>query len=139
MRTWLELHDSRLDFIESVDEGLSLHLHGYIHEWRRTESGWKGRGLWQPVGIHITEGIQTSDQLISLPCDISRGRLQAGSLIFDGLIPMPLIADGKTRIYLELQSGEQVVASGTRVQLEPIGEAVFVEDLPADMLPLDAE
>ncbi len=90
----------------------------------------------QPVRIPIGDVDASIAPVI--PVGISNGRLAVGTITYDGLILFPLKASDAVSLRLQLTNADVVEFIGRGVQIDVVGEARFVEDLPADLRPADA-
>lgn len=70
-----------------------------------------------------------------LPVDISDGRLRVGTIIHDNMIHLPFNASDAISLLLQLTNADVVEFIGSGVRIDVVGEARFVEDLPADVRP----
>ena len=98
----------------------------------------RGSRTWmQPVRVLISE-VGGRSVVTILPVDISDGHLAVATIIHDDLVRLPFNASGGVRLWLQLTNADVVEFSGRAVQIDVVGEARFVEDLPADLRPREA-
>jgi hypothetical protein len=134
---WLEFHDSTLSAVNQTAEDVEVGLDAYVHRWDALSDSWKGTGWMQPVRVLISE-VGGRSVVPILPVEISDGHLAVATIIHDHLVRLPFNASGGVRLWLQLTNGDVVDFNGRAVQIDAVGEARFVEDLPADLRPRDA-
>ncbi len=128
MKRAIEIHDSVLDSMSMEgDEAVLSFSHVYIHE-TEGRPGFGDRTGWsQAAKLHISNGV--IDRVFSSwPRDLRDGYLKMAEVLSDNMIPIPLDQTGS--IELRLESWDEVVSvRGTRIRLELIGAATFVETI----------
>jgi hypothetical protein len=137
LTTWLEFHDSRLVAVNHTIKDVEILLDAYVHRWDAVGDSWTGTGWMQPVRILMSDVGGRSLGPV-LPIAISDGRLGVGTVTHDNLVRLPFNASDAIRLSIQLTNGEAVEFVGSRVQIDVVGEARFVEDLAADLRPGDA-
>lgn len=111
-------------------------LDAYVHRWETFGDSWAGTGWMQPVRILIRDAGSGSIAHV-LPIDISNGRLQVGTITHDNMVRLPFNASDAISLWLQLTNADIVEFIGRGVRIDAVGEARFVEDLPADLRPGD--
>ena len=135
MSAWLELHDSRLVAIEQGSATIRLLLDGYIHRWDMADGDWKGTGWIQPVQITVGN-VATQVVSLKLPVEIADGVLQCGNVSHDSVMPLPFETPEAVSLWLEVATDEGgITIDGRGLRIEAVGEARFLENLPADLRP----
>ena len=107
-------------------------LDAYVHCWDAVGDSWTGTGWKQPVRILIGD-VGGGSIAPVLPLDISDGRLGVGTITHDNLVRLPFNASDAIRLWIQLTNADVVEVIGSRVQIDVLGEARFVEDLAADL------
>jgi hypothetical protein len=65
----------------------------------------------------------------NLPWDLADGSLQVDQQSMENMIPIPLDRHGKVKCTLQdKRSAEKIIVHGTRVSLELLGEAKYIEE-----------
>jgi hypothetical protein len=134
LTAWLEFHDSTLTAVNDTTKDVEVVLDAYVHRWDTVGGSSKGTGWMQPFRILICDVSGRSVAPV-LPIDIADGRLSVGTITHDNLVRLPLKASDAIRLLLQLTNGDVVEFVGRSVQVEAVGEARFVEDLPSDLRP----
>ena len=134
MTTRLEFHDSTLAAVNHTTKDVEVILDAYVHRWDTVGESWTGTGSRQPVRILIRDVGGRSIAPV-LPVDISDGRLRVGTITHDNLVRLPFNASDAISLWLRLTNDDVVEFVGGGVQIDTVGEARFIEDLPADLLP----
>lgn len=126
MNAAIEFHDSMLLSVSSVGEGVLIRLKAYVHRCSPVE-GSPGTGWSQEVAITFATGaVEVSPT--HMPVWISDGQLGK----FINLVPLPLTLTEEASLSLETCAGESLVVRGRDLQVDPLGEATFVEEVPFD-------
>jgi len=136
VRSWIEFHDSHLDAIAMSSDGASVHLRAYVHRWERRDGEWVGTGWIQPVTITV----RTSPGPVATretPVDVWVGSIRVDETVHNNLVPLPFEGTGAVRVVMELITGAVIEVAGDQVTLAATGDARFVENVPADLLPPD--
>jgi hypothetical protein len=128
---WIEFHDSTLTAITQSADGTAIELAAYVHRWERLGDQWRGTGWEQPVRMR-TESAGGPLIVPALPADISDGELRAEGLTQGDLVPLPFEAPGDFALKLRMVGGGVIDIIGRGLQIEPFGDASFIEDLPDD-------
>jgi hypothetical protein len=134
LTTWLEFHDSTLAVVNHTTKDVVVELDAYVHRWDAVGDSWTGTGWMQPVRILISD-VGGRSIAPALPVDISDGRLRVGTITHDNMVRFPFTALVVISLWLRLTNGDIVEFVGGGVQIDAVGEARFVEDLPADLRP----
>jgi hypothetical protein len=137
LATWLEFHDSTLAAFNHTVKDVEVVLDAYVHRWDTFGDSWTGTGWMQPVRILISD---IGERAIAplLPVDVSHGRLQVGTTCHSNLVRLPFNASSAISLWLQLMNADVLEFIGRGVHIDAVGEARFVEDLPADLRPSDA-
>jgi hypothetical protein len=123
--------------VNHTTKDVEILLDAYVHRWDAVGDSWTGTGWMQPVRILIRDVGGRSTTPV-LPINISDGRLGVGAITHDNLVRLPFNASDAIRLWIQLTNADVVEFMGSRVQIEVVGEARFVEDLAADLRPGDA-
>jgi len=136
VRSWIEFHDSHLDAIATSGNDVSIHLRAFVHRWERRDGTWVGTGWVQPATITVSNPTMPVPA-IETSVDVWNGSVRVDETVHDNLAPLPFEATGSVQVLMELVTGVVVEISGDQVTLAATGDARFVEDLLADLLPPD--
>jgi hypothetical protein len=137
LTTWIEFHDSTLVGVNHTTNDVEVILDAYVHRWDILGDAWTGTGWVQPVRILISDVGGRSIAPV-LPVDISYGRLRVGTISYDNMVRLPFNASDAIGLRLQLTNADVVEFIGRGVHIDAVGDARFVEDLPADLRPGDA-
>lgn len=137
LRNSVEFHDSIISSIGNEGGAIRLHLDAYVHRWQRVDGIWKGTGWMQPVQILIQGPAPV--ELPELPAELDSGEIVTAENTFTNLVPLPFSSAGPALLKLELKAGETFEFSGQDLVMAPTGDGRFVEDLPDDFQPSDAD
>lgn len=132
--TWLEFHDSTLAAVNHITTDVEVVLDAYVHRWDISGDTWRGTGWIQAVRILIRD-VDVRAVAPMLPMHISDGRLRVGAVTHDNLVPLPFDASDATSLWLQLTNADIVEYLGRGGRIDAVGEARFVEVLPADLRP----
>jgi hypothetical protein len=132
--TWIEFHDSILAAVNHIGADVEIVLDAYVLRWEASGNVWTGTGWTQAVRIRLS-GIRDRSVVPLLPTDISDGHLRVGTATHDNLVPLPFEAADAINLWLQLSNSEVLEFAGRGVQIDAVGEARFVEDLPLDLRP----
>lgn len=132
IQRFLELHDSRLEAVETHGGTLEVRLSGYVHQWESSADERAGTGWVMPVALRVAEGSLTGS--IDAPAGVWDGSVIVGTEQLDKLIPLPYSAVGDIHLTVELRSGECLEVRGSSLQVVgSLDQRRFVEDLPQDL------
>ena len=124
----IELHDSSVDGIESSGSSSVIRFRpAYIHRSAGRPGFDPGTGWVQDVDI-LLENVSSRVGFPEFPCDLSDGSYVIDGVLFENEIPFPVDATGVIRVSFETQSGENLVINATRITLNPVGDATYVEE-----------
>jgi hypothetical protein len=123
--------------VNHTTKDVEVVLDAYVHRWDMVGDSWTGTGWKQPVRIRVSD-VGSSWIAPVLPIDISDGRLRVGTITHDNLVRLPFNASDVISLWLQLTNADVVEFVGRGVYIDVVGEARFVEDLPADLRPGDA-
>jgi hypothetical protein len=126
MNRGIELHDTRIERIERRADSIVLWLSAYVHETGGRPGVDPGTGWSQPARLVIENG-EYVRPFTSQFLWVLDGRIAVGDRLFDNRIPLPFDEHGETRVFLSGEEGELMI-SGTRVYVETIGPALYVEE-----------
>jgi hypothetical protein len=133
---WIEFHDSTLIGINQIGQDRELVIDAYVHRWEQRGDEWAGSGLMQLVHIVVMNAVGPLPSTPVLPADISEGRLRAGDVV-SGLLPLPFEASDDVDLALQFVTSGAVAVTGRGVRVEAVGEGRYVEDLPAELRPMN--
>ena len=136
MRSSVELHDSTISAITVEGPSVRISVDAYVHRWERVDSRWKGTGWIQPVQMLLANA--PNAERAECPVDLAGGKVQAGLVTYNNLVPLPFDSSGSATLRLELATGRVLEFDAGRLVLEPTGEGRYVEDLPNDLRPSNA-
>ncbi len=128
IRVALELHDSRLEVVEQSAVTLTM----YVHRWIFRRRTWTGTG-WRQAFRFELPGPRPAG--LPFPVDLAGGRLVVADAVHRELIPYPLRERGPARLVLECTPGGTLDLQGELAAVQAIGDARFVEELPAEFAP----
>jgi hypothetical protein len=134
VRGWIEFHDSVLRSVATDDGRLFLELDAYVHRWEQRDSRWLGTGWIQPVTIMVRKAT-TPVATIETPVDVWDGSIRVDEAVYINRVPLPFEGTGAVRVVMEVINGALIEIVGEQMTLAATGDARFVEDLPADLLP----
>ena len=137
MTDWLEFHDSILTGFDAKETRVELLLDASIHRWERHDTRWAGTGWVQAMRIVVSNADGPS-AVPALPVEISEGRLLLGAVAHNDLVRLPLQASGAIGVWLQLITADIVEVTGSEVRIETTADARYVEELPGDMRPKEA-
>ena len=127
MRSGLELHDSRIDWVETVDADTHVRFsHAYIHKSKGTPGRDSGTG-WSQEAILVVVGAVSMARLPPLPNTISDGYLEVGG-IKHTLLPLPFTRKADVSLSLVFADGTSLDVSGRGAAVELLGKAIYLED-----------
>jgi hypothetical protein len=135
--SWIEFHDSTLTAINASAATREIVLDAYVHRWELIDGEWRGTGWEQPVRIVMQNAVGPSHKW-ALPAAISDGELRTSAVAGGMLVPLPFKSSDDFDLSLRLMDASVVDISGRGLQIEAVGEARFIEDLPEDMSPPQA-
>lgn len=116
----IELHDSEISTIEIVKGVLNLYLSpAYIH---CDGKGWAQKAIIK-IGAKDLPKIEEN-----FPVCIADGHLFTNHRTYQNLLFLPLTEKGPVTLELELMSGSIVKITGNGVEVELVGERVFIEN-----------
>jgi len=134
---WLEFHDSTLTGFDARETRVELLLDAYIHRWEKLDDRWRGTGWMQAVRIVLSNPVGPT-AVPALPVEISDGSLQLSAVANNDLVRLPLQASGEISIRLQLNTAD-IEFTASAVRIETMADARYVEELPGDMRPKDAD
>ena len=129
LNSLIEIHDSVLTLVETQSKQVKLSIEAYIHKSIGVPGVDPGTGWVQNVILTIEDG-SFEGSIESLPYDLYDGTLQINGELMENEIPIPLDRNGQIVLSLVAKwSGDKLVARGTHIHLELLGEARYVEDV----------
>ena len=85
----------------------------------------------QSVELRFADG-EIEGKMPGLPAVINAGRIAINNISYVGMIPVPLESAGVITLELEFVEGEEKLAiTGEEVKLDLIGDAKYIEHIPA--------
>jgi hypothetical protein len=124
----IEIHDSTLGAISLRDGEAVLHFPCvYIHESMGTPGVDAGSGWVQEALLRIS-GAAVSKSFSKFPADLLDGHIMLGDEVLSNEIPIPLSHKGIVELRLESWNDEVVLITGSRAELELIGDPKYVEE-----------
>lgn len=125
MRSGLDLHDSRIDGVETSDAGAHLHFsHAYIHKSKGTPGRNSGTGSSQEAFLVISAAVVA--QLPPMPNTISDGYLEVGGTRHTSL-PLPFTRKADVKLSLVFTDGTSLEISGRGAAVELLGKGIYLE------------
>jgi hypothetical protein len=137
MPSWIEFHDSQLISATRSDRDVSILLDAYVHRWEGRDLR-RGTGWMQQIRLIVGRAV-ASIPTLAAPAPIADGEIRIGPLSHSNLVKMPIKSEEPVSLKIQLVTGEILEVAGEAVRSESIGEARYVEDLPADLWPGGAE
>jgi hypothetical protein len=131
VRCAIELHDSEV--LATDAEGFILDA--YLHRWQRKETTWTGTGWKQSLRVDLRMADRAA---FAVPLALAGGDWRISQETYENVISYPVPTLGPAHVTLELVQGGTVEFEGELISLRAVGEARFVETLPADFAPLHA-
>jgi hypothetical protein len=131
-------HDSTLDRIDDRDGEIALMLSAYVHRWEGAAGARTGTGWKFPARI-VVHRAAVAEQARAGREWISDGSLETKAAMYSHMVPVPLRATDRVRLRLEWAGGMSLDVSGDGIEIDLMGEGVFVEALPMDFDPNQAE
>ncbi|HVA16234.1 MAG TPA: hypothetical protein VMV59_00830 [Candidatus Dormibacteraeota bacterium] len=129
LNSLIEIHDSVLTAVETQAKQVKLSIEAYIHKSAGVPGVDPGTGWIQNVILTIEDG-SFEGNTQSFPCDLMDGTLQINEEFMENEIPIPLDRYGQIVLSLVPKwSGDRLVARGTGIYLERLGEARYIEDV----------
>jgi hypothetical protein len=132
MNSLIEIHDSVIDALSETSSMVVLHFSAvYIHKSPGIPGVDAGTGWVQKAKLTIADAVIKST-FTSYPADLLYGYLRLGDDTLENEIPIPLKFKGVIELRLETWNDQVILISGSGVELELIGEAEYVEEVPPD-------
>ena len=132
MKSIIELHDSRV--IRIVPCGSSIVVRfgpAYLHRSAQ-RPGFDPGSVWtQDFDLIVAEAMLESG-FTEIPCDLDGGSWSVGNDAFENIVPYPLDIRGDIRFSAANLIGERLVINGTRITVQPVGEARYIEQFPGN-------
>ena len=127
MRSGLELHDSRIDWVEIIEADAHVHFsHAYIRKFKRTAGRESGTG-WSQEAVLIIAGAASMARLPPLPNTISDGHLEVGG-IKHTLLRLPFTRKADVSLSLVFSDGTTLDLCGRGASVELLGRPIYLED-----------
>lgn len=127
MRNSLELHDSRIDWVEIAGSDARVHFsHAYIHKSEGTPGRDRGTG-WSQEALLVISNATATGPSPSLPNTVSDGFLDVGD-IEHTLLPLPFKRKATVKLCLVFTDGQQLKIAGRGAVVELLGQAIYLED-----------
>ena len=129
MPNWaIEFHDSTFDGVEVEGTDLVLRFSAaYLHQSEGKPGVDAGSDWVQEVRLHISDA-SLSGEILDLPCDLWDGSISLDNERFDNCVPIPL--DHRGRVEVSLEQDGKLTIIGTRLRVELLGQAKYVEEFP---------
>lgn len=126
----IELHDSSVGGIDSIRGSCVIRFRpAYIHRSAGRPGFDRGTGWVQDVDI-VLENVSTRVGFSEFPCRLSDGSCLIDGVVYENEIPFPVDAFGDIRVSFENQSGQKLGINASRITLNPVGNATYVEEFP---------
>jgi hypothetical protein len=127
MRNGLELHDSRVNRIESVGNVARIHFsHACIHK-SKGRPGQDSGTVWSQEAELILREASAFGPLPALPNTIAEGFLEVGGIRHE-LIPLPFKRKVGARLSMFFADGAEIEIIGNRPVIELLGTPIYLED-----------
>jgi hypothetical protein len=124
----IEIHDSNLDAISIRDGAAVLHFPCvYIHESMGTP-GVDAGSVWIQQGLLRISDAAVTRSFSKFPADLSDGYIKLGDAVLRNEIPIPLSQKGNVELRLDSVNDQVILITGSRIELELIGEPKYVEE-----------
>ena len=126
----IELHDSTVAAIHRDGGVLAIEFSfAYVHRSEGIPGVDAGTG-WAQQAVMVLSGCQFSGELPRFPCSLSGGSVHAGGEVYGGVIPVPLVYVGDTRVCLSFEDGSEVQITANELRLDAIGGSTYLEAFP---------
>jgi hypothetical protein len=127
MSDGLELHDSRVNRIESVGDVARIYFsHACIHK-SKGRPGRDSGTVWSQEAQLILWEASAFGPLPALPNTIAEGFLEVGGIRHE-LIPLPFKRKVGARLFLLFADGAELEIIGNRPVIELLGTPIYLED-----------
>jgi hypothetical protein len=128
MNAAIELHDSELASVNVFGKDVRIALRpAYIHKSLREPGVDTGTGWVQDIDLVIENGL-VEGELSKLPVELGTGQLCFDGHSISNVLPLPLDRIGAVEVTLEPMWGGMVQVRGSRIRVELVGEAKYVEE-----------
>lgn len=129
MNTALELHDSRVGFIEFSDGLATIDFsHAYIHSSKGKPGKERGTGWSREARLYLRNA-SVSAPLPPLPNTISEGYLEVGGIRLEP-IPLPFKRKVGARLHLVFGDGSALQLAGERPWIELSDPPILLHAFP---------
>lgn len=123
----LELHDSRVSFIDVSDGLATIGLsHAYIHKSKGRPGQDPGTGWSQEAWLYLHNAVMSGTSP-PLPNTVFEGYLEVGGIRFEP-IPLPFKRKVGARLHLVFADGKTTDIVGEKPLIELSGSPIFLED-----------
>jgi hypothetical protein len=124
----IEIHDSVLTCVDTQGDRIRLSLEAYIHKSKGVPGVDPG-SVWTQNVVLTIENASVERPPEKLPWDLTDGTLQIDHKLMRNMIPIPLDCHSDVICTLQdQQSAEKIIVRGTRISLELLGEAKYIEE-----------
>jgi len=132
MKRTVEFYDSTVGAINPVGESMEIDLApAYVHQIEGEPGNERVTG-WNLAVRLVLENASCTGKYPEMPCKLTDGTLKLGDSQINYLIPLPYSETGDVEIWLQFCGGDEVTITATKVELQVSGEAVFIEEFPAE-------
>ena len=127
MSSGLELHDSRVSYIDLVAGAATVHFsHAYIYKSKGKPGRDPSTGWSQEAELFLLAAA-VSGPMPPLPNSISEGFLEVGGIRHE-LIPLPFKRKVSAKLYLLFVDGTEIAIVGEKPTIELSGTPIYLED-----------
>jgi hypothetical protein len=123
----VEIHDSKLERIETAGDDVIAIIDAYVHRSTGRPGVDPGTGWSQSVQLRFVRGKATGS-VGSNPMELLDGRLVLSGQVLPNIIPMPLDHVGPSRVEFESWNGATIIIEGDGVTGAFGGPPVYVEE-----------
>ena len=132
MKRTVEFYDSTVGAIKRVGESAEVEFTpAYVHQVEGEPGNERVTG-WNLTVRLILDNATVTGKYPEMPCKLSDGALQLGDTQINYLIPLPYAESGVIEIWLQFSTGDELTITATKVELQAVGDAIFIEEFPAE-------
>jgi len=132
MKRTVEFYDSTVGAIKLVGESAEVEFTpAYVHQ-EEGEPGNERVTGWNLAVRLVLDNATITGNYPDMPCKLSDGALQMGDTQINYLIPLPYAESGDIEIWLQFCTGDELTITATKVELQAVGDATFIEEFSAE-------
>lgn len=126
-RAAIEIHDSTLERVDSINETLVATVLAYVHRTIGRPGVDAGTGWSQRVEIRFHSG-RIVESSADLPMQLLSGRIRMQGETMDNVIPVPFLHGGPVTAEFETWNGGHLAIEALAIELVAAGEPEYIED-----------